>query len=297
PPPPTPPPTPAGTISAFTTSGTAPFPVTFYVSCVAGVAYNVTFGDGQELGGTNVGDTSCNGSLQAVTHTYSSAGTYKASLILFISQDNGTIGTQTAGTVTVTVKGVTPASGTMSASVASGNAPLAVTFTGKVKDSSLCEGGTYRLAYGDGQANNITTSAGPCTQTPFTFSHQYSSTGIYTAILTAPSGETLATKTIVVQPPPTPEYSYNPPTLQLSGAGSLGFTIQFDLPSSCTGYDLSWGDGTPHIAQSDGGSSCAQDAATKTLSHTYSQGGTFSIILKRGPSLERTDDISVTING
>ncbi|MDZ4227350.1 MAG: hypothetical protein U1D26_02615, partial [Patescibacteria group bacterium] len=292
---PTPPTTPAGTISAFTTSGTAPFPVTFYVSCVAGLAYNVIFGDGQELGSSNVGNTTCNGSLQSVTHTYSSAGTYNAQLILFVSQPDGTVGTKTVGSVSVTVANMTPASGTLSASVSSGNAPLAVTFTGMVKDSSICAGGTYKLSYGDGQSNNVVTSQGGCTAKSFTFSHQYNSTGIYTAILVAPSGETLGTETILVQPPPVPEYSYNPPTLQ-SGGTSLGFTIQFDLPSSCTGYDLSWGDGTAHVAQSDGGSSCDQTVATKTLSHTYLQGGTFSIILKRGASLGRTDDISVTIS-
>ncbi|MBI4088406.1 peptidoglycan-binding protein [Candidatus Kaiserbacteria bacterium] len=196
--------TPAGTISSFVTSGTAPLTVTFYVSCVAGVAYDVIFGDGQDLGGANVGKTSCNGDLQAVTHTYTSAGLYQAQLILFVTQQDGTITSQSWGTVQVSVTGTQPSSSTTS--------------------------------------------------------------------------------------------NYSTPVLQSGGGSSLAFTLQFDLPSSCTGYDVSWGDGSSHVTQNDGGSSCAQGTVTKTLSHTYASSGSYTIVVMRGPTLARSDDVSITIN-
>src|SRR3989344_255733 len=198
--------TPAGTISSFVTSGTAPLATTFYVSCVGGVAYNVVFGDGQDLGSSSVGQTKCDGSLQAVTHTYTQVGSYQAQLVLFIPQSYGTVTSQKWGTVDISVNG--PASSS-------------------------------------------------------------SSSGSYT---------------------------YNPTLVQSGGGSSLAFNIQFDLPSSCTGYDLSWGDGSAHVTQNDGGTSCAQTAVNNTFSHTYAASGAYTIVLKRGSSLARTDDVSVTIS-
>ena len=190
---------PVGTISAFTTSGTAPFKVTFYVSCRSAVAYNVVFGDGTDLGSTNVGNTSCDGSLQSVTHTYTTAGSYNAQLVLFYNQPNGTVGSETQSNVNIAVSSVA--------------------------------------------AN----------------------------------------------------YSYNPPVLSSGGSSPLAFTLQFDLPTSCTGYNLSWGDGTSAVIQNDGGSSCAQTAVTITQTHTYANYGSYTVTLKRGPSLSRSDNVSVSI--
>jgi plastocyanin len=193
--------TPAGTISAFATSGKAPFKSTFYVSCVGGVAYNVVFGDGTDLGSTSsVGSTKCDGSLQAVAHTYTTVGSYQAQLVLFVPQANGTVISQKWGTADINV---------------TGNA-----------DS----------------------------------------------------------------------YTYNPPTVNTSGSSTLSFDVQFDLPTSCTGYDLNWGDGTSHVTQTDNSASCAsQTSVTKDLTHTYTASGTYTIELKRGQTLGRVDDVSVTI--
>ena len=181
------------------TSGAAPFTATFYVSCVAGVAYDVTFGDGQDLGGSSVGQTSCNGVLQAITHKYTAAGSYQAQLLLFVNQPNGTVISQAWGTAQISVTSVST------------------------------------------------------------------------------------------------NYSYSTPTLGSSGGSSKTVTLQFDLPTSCTGYDVAWGDGQPDSSQNDGGSACAQTSIVNTFSHTYSSTGIYTIVLRRGPTLGRTDDISVTI--
>lgn len=98
-------PGPVGSITAFTTSGPAPLSTTFYVSCASGLAYDVVFGDGQELGGQGVSQSSCNGGLQSIPHTYSAAGNYTAQLIAFVRNAQGAITTQTLGTVQISARG------------------------------------------------------------------------------------------------------------------------------------------------------------------------------------------------
>lgn len=189
-----------GTMSAFTTSGNAPFQTTFYVSCASGTAYNVVFGDGTDLGGTGVSGTKCgSGGLDAVSHTYTAAGSYQAELIIFVQQTTGTI-------VPVDVQNIT------------------------ISVSSVA-------------AN----------------------------------------------------YTYNPPTLSPSGT-ALSFSLSFDLPTACTGYDVNWGDGTADSSQSDGGTSCAQTTTTKSVTHTYATTGSYTIVLRRGANLGTTNNIAVTVS-
>jgi PKD repeat protein len=185
-------------MSAFTTSGNAPLSVTFYVSCAAGTAYNVVFGDGTDLGSSGISNAKCtSGSLDAVTHTYQNAGSYSPELVIFVQQSTGTIVPITVQTLSISVSSVTS------------------------------------------------------------------------------------------------NYSYNPPSL--SPNGSLSFALSFDLPTSCTGYSISWGDGYT-ASQADGGTSCAQTTSSKSVSHTYTSTGSYTITLKRGPALARADDISVTVS-
>lgn len=192
-----------GTMSAFSSSGNAPFTVTFYVSCASGVKYNLIFGDGTDLGGSAVSGTTCkNGALDSITHTYTAVGSYTAQLVIFSLQSNGTIAPNNIANVGVTVTSV---------------------------------------------ASN---------------------------------------------------YAYNPPQLS-TGSAQYSFNIQFDLPTSCTGYDLSWGDGSAHVIQNDRGTSCAQTSTTVTQSHTYatptSSTSQYTITLKRGASLAQSDTIGVTV--
>lgn len=190
-----------GTISAFTTSGNAPFNVTFYVSCAAGTAYNVVFGDGKDLGSDAVSGSKCgSGGLDAVAHTYTASGSYTAQLIIFAQQTNGTVIPHNVGSVDINVGSV---------------------------------------------ATN---------------------------------------------------YAYNPPTLS-QGSSALAFSLQFDLPTACTGYDVTWGDGSSHNSQVDGGSACSQTTTLKTVSHTYATStASYTILLKRGAGLARSDDVAVVFS-
>lgn len=172
---------PRGTISAFVNYGPAPLTTTFYISCAAGVAYNVVFGDGQELGSTGVANSNCTGSLQAVSHTYTSAGTFQVQLIVFVQQSNGTIVPITIATTNITTTGgSSDGSGLGSLSIAPsvGGDPLHVQAQ---FDVGNCQ--AYTVRWGDGQVS----SASPaCSGTGSVISvdHVYQSTGSYTLTLT-----------------------------------------------------------------------------------------------------------------
>jgi peptidoglycan hydrolase-like protein with peptidoglycan-binding domain len=180
---PTPTPEPKGSISAFVTSGAAPLNTTFYVSCVGGTAYNIVFGDGQDLGSANVAKTSCGG-LQAISHTYASAGTYNARLIIFVQQTDGTITPQEKGGVSITVTGSGGSGGdvlgSMTITPGVGGNPLAVSAQ---FEYTVCGG--YALGWGDGPVENLAAQS-PCSSTKSTvaLNHTYGSNGNYTITLT-----------------------------------------------------------------------------------------------------------------
>lgn len=170
---------PRGTLSSFVTSGPAPFTTTFYISCGAGIAYNVVFGDGTELGSAGVADSTCTGSLQSVQHTYTSPGSYNAQLAVFIQQTNGTI-------IPVTI-----ASLNMSATSGSSSGLSSLSITPNVGgnpqqvearfDVGNCQ--QYTVEWGDGQTSAATPA---CTgsNSNITVDHTYQGTGSYTIRVT-----------------------------------------------------------------------------------------------------------------
>jgi plastocyanin len=185
----------AGSISAFVTSGAVPLSTTFYVSCASGLAYDVVFGDGQDLGGSNVAQTSCTGGLQAITHTYSTAGTYNAQLVIFIKNSNGTVTPQAVGTQSITAIGAgtsnPPGSGgstypppALTPNV--GGNPLAVALQFQIGSCS-----PYSIQWGDGQSSS---AGGTCgSTTTATVNHTYSQSGSYTVTLTrSPQTDTVS---------------------------------------------------------------------------------------------------------
>ncbi len=70
------------------------------------------------------------------------------------------------------------ATNVLTASPNAGVAPLSVTFTGNA--NAGCNGGTFELAYGDGQWNTVSIPADACNG-QFTQAHTYTAAGTYTA--------------------------------------------------------------------------------------------------------------------
>jgi plastocyanin len=93
----------SGSISAPVSSGPAPLSTTFYVSCSSGLAYDVVFGDGNDIGSSGVSQASCNGGLQAIAHTYQTPGSYTAQLVIFVRNSQGTVSSQNIAQQNITV--------------------------------------------------------------------------------------------------------------------------------------------------------------------------------------------------
>ncbi len=188
----------SGSMSAFVTVGPAPLATTFYVSCASGLAYDVVFGDGTDLGSSGVSQSTCNGGLQSVAHTYTKAGSYNAQLVVFVRNAQGTISSQNVATQGITVTGATTGTGTTASSYPKpaltpdvGNNPLEVSlqFTG-----GTCSG-AYSITWGDTSispspsVDNPSGCAPNATQS-YSITHTYSAAGNYTVTLTRalPSG-------------------------------------------------------------------------------------------------------------
>jgi PKD repeat protein len=173
----------SATASASSTSGNAPLATNFTGSATGGTApytYSWNFGDG-----------SATSSAQNPSHTYSSAGTYTATLTVTDSASPANTATSSVQIVVNSVGGNLTA--TASGLPTSGQIPLTTNFNGSAT------GGTppysYSWNFGDGSG---TSSA----QNP---SHTYSTAGTYTATLTltdseSPSKSVSASVTVTAAP-------------------------------------------------------------------------------------------------
>lgn len=283
-----------GYISVTPTSGSAPLRVTIQAtvnttkSCT-GATYELHYGDTTAPSIITVPNGGCGILSQSFSHTYTTSGTYIVRLRAG--------GHESSATVIVSGNAATSNTGTdtFAATPVSGSAPLNVSFTGKANATGSCSPQTYSVQFGDGTTANIPVS--DCSISTYAITHGYNSNGNYTARFFRGSTE-VKTVSITVG-------SGNAPTGSTQGGGSftadLGYggdvfsvLATFSLASSCTAYDINWGDGTPHATQATG--SCGTGVVTKEISHTYSGNGTYTITLKRGTgSGETTDTVGVTV--
>ncbi len=297
-----------GFITVSPISGAAPLVVNVTAtvntpnSCSANV-YTLDFGDGTPVQQIPVSAGICAQLNQIYPHTYQYGGTYQIKL---------SAGSHSTS-ATVTVSG-TPAPQftpnlpreSFSVSPTSGAVPLTVTFAGVVNsnDAGFCLGGcASTLDFGDGTGSSVNLPAAVGGWLNYSVTHTYTQIGGYRATLyqggAGASQPIVGSVTVIVgaaAPAPSPgAYSYSPPNLLPPTNGSLAFGVQFDLPSSCTGYTVSWGDGSSLDVQNDGGSACAQSAVVKTLNHTYASSGDYTVVVKRGATLARSDNLGVKI--
>jgi peptidoglycan hydrolase-like protein with peptidoglycan-binding domain len=274
-------------------SGQAPFVATFTATlpddAFFGSSYKLTFGDGTSQDvpcSPNSAATGCN--ARTITHTYSSAGTYLASLGGFPSLNIATVNVS----VIDTSGGGGGGSGgaTLTASPASGAAPLSTSIVVTLPYGSTV--GTYTIKYGDGTSETFDCGTGAwyvstsCAQT-FTFQHMYGLPGTYkvevgnkSMMVTVSGGQSGISMRV------------NP----TSGNVPLSATFSITLPvgSSIGKYTLDYGDGTSETflcgISPDNlyvSTSCGQ---TFTFTHMYGLVGTFTAKLGN-------ISIPVTING
>ena len=245
----------AGNVASLT-SGQAPLVVNFTGSASGGTSpytYRWTFGDG----GTS--------SSQNPSHTYSSAGSYTATLT--VTDDTATTAKSTVNiNVTVSV----PLSAGNVASLTSGQAPLVVNFTGSASGGTSPY--TYRWTFGDG---GTSTSQNP--------SHTYSSAGSYTATLTVTdnSSGTASTMVDINVTVSVPLSAGNVASLT-SGQAPLVVNFTGSASGGTSPYTYRWTFG-------DGGTSSSQNP-----SHTYSSPGTYTATLTVGDN--RSSNANARIN-
>ncbi|MDO8576589.1 MAG: peptidoglycan-binding protein [bacterium] len=304
-----PPATVGGFISVSPIQGAAPLTVNVTAtvntpnSCAAAV-YVLDFGDGTTAQQIPIAAGMCAPFNQTYPHVYRYGGTYKVTLSAGGHSESATV-VVTGAPPPVFTSNIPTES--FNASPTSGTVPLAVTFSGIVNsnDAGFCVGGcASTLDFGDGMGSNVNLPAAVGGWLNYSVTHTYTQSGGYRATLyqggAGVAQPTVGTATIIANPAPPPPavsaYSYSPPNLLPPTDESLTFGVQFDLPAACTGYTLSWGDGSSTVVQSDGGSSCTSQAPlVKTLNHTYAAASNYTVVLKRGASLARSDNLGVTI--
>lgn len=282
-------------------------------SC-AGAIYTLNWGDGAPSQQIPVSAGDCTQKSQTYSHVYSYGGTYQ---VVLSAGSHRT-------TATVTVYGTAAPSGgnggtivpqwgtgvsyqandTFNVSPLKGPAPLTVTFSGVVNSPAAGEctsNCANTLLFGDGTAQTVPLPMTGASQT-YSLSHTYGAIGTYAVTFyrgMVSAGRIIGNTTVVVGGTgsgTTAAVAYGPFTVTPNVAGNpLSVSAAFALPSSCTGYQLSWGDGTSDIVQTDGGSGCAQSSVTQTFTHQYAQAGSYVITLRRGPTLATTDTATLTI--
>lgn len=291
-----------GFIKVTPISGPAPLVVSVETtintthSCGA-ASYALNWGDGSAPMNIPISAGVCQEMKQTYSHTYSYGGVYGVTLSAgghttsaTVAVSGATAGGQSQGT------GMTGTTDSLAVTTSSGSAPFTATLSGTVNANASCGGGFYTLLFGDAQSVSISYPAS-CTAQPYSVQHQYVSAGTYTANLfrgaAGSSGALIASATIsatsatagLSAPSIVPNVGNNP----------LAITLQYDV-SSCNGYDVDWGDGSSHATQSSAGTSCAGAVGTKNLGHTYAGAGSYTVTVKRGNSLERTDTLSISIS-
>lgn len=210
------------------------------------------------------------------------------------------------------IKNSCGAAGTHSFAVSpvAGAVPLQVSATFEFRGSSCT---SYQLDWGDGSV--------PVTQQAPTSSncsndtvrkqntHTYTTAGAYVVTLRVGKGSVytlpiVGRANVIVQGSVGSGSRASLFLSQTQGGTPLTVqaTLQSETPSSCTSYELDWGDGTAPIRQEAGNFVCTGNAFSQTFTHTYQNQGSYMLRARagRGPvaSLSMIDQpITVSSGG
>lgn len=258
-----PPPEELACTSLTASPATGNFPLTVNFTAAAtnaslAVRYRFVFGDGNTQEST----------APTISHTYTTAGTYSASVSISDSQGNWTSGPAACQkTITVTAPPEELACSRLTASVTSGDYPLNVQFTGQASNPSLVN--MYRFIFGDGTQVDTTSSI---------ITHTYQTAGTFTAtvsmrnaagVWTPATAACRVTITVTTPPPPPPPEELTCVRLMASPTTgnfplSASFTATSSNPLLVSVYRFIFGDGQQ------------VDTTLPATSHTYQYAGTYN---------------------
>ncbi len=212
------------------------------------------------------GDSSTGNGSQA-SHTYTTVGTYTATLIITSSTGDTS---QNSVAITTTSPPIPPTAN-ISSSALSGDAPHAISFNGSGSTGDIT---SYAWTFGD----NGTGSGSQV-------SHSYTTPGTYTATLvaTGPAGTSQDSVTVTVSTPPVAPSAVissssltgdAPLTVSFNGSGSTG---------DITSYSWTFGDNS--------------SGSGSQISHSYTTPGTHTATLTTtGPAGTSQDSVTVTVS-
>lgn len=184
-----------------------------------------------------------------------------------------------------------------------GNAPLTTVVTATVNTVNSCAGTTYTIDFGDGiDTRQFISTAGNCNQQVKTFTHTYTSGGVYTVTLSAGAHKTTATVTVNGSGAQTGTVDSIHPSVA-SGTVPLLVTftgtVQANDAGICTAdcVDvINFGDGAslsvPLPARQQG----YQSYTTYIVSHTYKQPGAYIASLTSSASSSPSGDVQAFAN-
>ncbi len=284
-----------GFIKVTPISGNAPLQVSVEAtinttrSCGA-TTYTLDWGDGTQVQNMPLSAGVCAEVVQNLTHTYVYGGTYPVTLT---AQGQSTSATVVVNGPVRPNGGTTTTNDSLRATPSTGQSPLVVTFTGIINGNASCGGGYYTLLFGDAQTQVISYPAS-CSPQSFSVAHTYTGAGTRSATLIRGSvgGTVVATAPVVVQGL---NETFGSVTATPSIDGNIrSLNLTFNV-TGCTGFNIEWGDGT--VQNEVANSGCSTTASVqRVVNHVYAAGGTYTIRIKRGTSLQQLDTLSVTIN-
>ena len=182
-----------------------------------------------------------------------------------------------------------------------GPAPLSVTVEATVNTTKSCTGATYEVDFGDrSPAATIVVPAGACSELRQVFTRRYPFGGTYSVTLRSGTHQTAATVTVSGSGGGSTSSSggragggtgsagsqtsygglFSVSPRSPDDEGAVAVTAEFDLRSSCTAYELDWGEGGAPDSQSEG--TCSPNPTTKRLTNTYEDSGSYTLTLRRG---------------
>lgn len=236
---------PVASFIATPTTGTAPLVVSFDASASSDadldpLTYSWDFGDTNS--GTGV----------TPNHTYTTPGIYTVTLTV----SDGEATTTATTTITVTGPNQPPVAAFVTNAI-EGTAPLAVTFDASISSDPDEDPLTYSWDFGDGS-----------TGSGVIFTHTYTTTGTFTAILTVSDGQASSQTSIGIKvnspnSPPLLAFSANPTS------GTAPLVVSFDASATVDPeddpltYNWSFGDGN--------------SGTGATTSHTFENPGVYTV--------------------
>jgi len=256
---------PVASFTATPTSGTAPLLVAFDASASSDadvddiLSFSWDFGDGS------------NGTGETPNHTYSTPGEYTVTLTVSDGEDSATATT----TITVTGPNQPPVAAFVTDAI-EGTAPLVVNFDAVISSDPDGDPLTYSWDFGDGNVG-----------TGVTFTHTYTTSGFYTAVLTVSDGQASSQTSIGIRvdspnSAPLLAFSANPTT------GTAPLEVNFDASATIDQEDdpltFNWtfGDGT--------------SGTGATITHTFENVGVYTVaLLVSDGDLTSQGSINITV--